>query len=97
MKFPYVGYSVTLTSCAVADTFTQNIGLWENIQSTLGRNPLLWCCPSVPAGTGLKYRVAEGHGKWIELTRRDREGDCFGEYDRRTNGYDDDYDASHQA
>jgi palmitoyltransferase len=38
----------------------------------LGTNPLLWCCPNVgPFGTGLKYQLAEGDGKWVELSARD--------------------------
>lgn len=38
----------------------------------LGTNPLLWCCPNVgPPGTGLKYQLAEGDGKWVELSARD--------------------------
>ncbi|OBZ79551.1 Palmitoyltransferase PFA4, partial [Grifola frondosa] len=38
----------------------ENLGVKRNISSMLGSNPLLWCCPSVPPGNGLKYPLAEG-------------------------------------
>ena len=43
----------------------------RNIESVLGPNPLMWCCPTVPPGNGLKYPLAEGDGEWIDLVRRD--------------------------
>lgn len=50
----------------------QHLGARRNVESILGTNPLLWCCPNVgPLGTGLKYQLAESDGKWIELTARD--------------------------
>ena len=49
----------------------------------LGTNPLLWCCPNVgPLGTGLKYQLAEGDGKWVELSARDPR-------EARSSSYDD--------
>lgn len=47
----------------------------KNIETILGQNPLLWCCPSVPQGDGLKYQVVEADGRWIELNYRRREED----------------------
>jgi hypothetical protein len=50
----------------------QNLGARRNIESMLGTNPLLWCCPNVgPFGTGLKYQLAEKDGKWVEVSARD--------------------------
>jgi palmitoyltransferase len=50
----------------------QHLGARRNVESVLGTNPLLWCCPNVgPLGTGLKYQLAESDGKWVELTARD--------------------------
>jgi len=43
--------------------------------SVLGNDPLLWCWPTVPPGTGLKYQLAVADGEWVELnTRRARYG-----------------------
>ncbi|KAH8993932.1 zf-DHHC-domain-containing protein [Lactarius akahatsu] len=43
--------------------FPYNLGARRNVESMLGINPLLWCCPNVgPLGTGLKYQLAEGDG-----------------------------------
>lgn len=79
-------------------TSSQNIGVKENVYAVLGRNPLFWCLPSIPSGTGLKYPVAAGHGKWVELAQSDGNGYGFGDHDRHTNGYNEDEDdASHQA
>jgi len=65
--------------------FPYNIGARRNIESMLGTNPLLWCCPNVgPFGTGLKYQLAEGDGKWIELSARDPRGP---EHHERSYGY----------
>lgn len=46
--------------------FPYNLGVRRNIASILGNNPLLWCCPTVPPGTGLKYQlsVADAHHSW---------------------------------
>ncbi|KIJ66242.1 hypothetical protein HYDPIDRAFT_86668 [Hydnomerulius pinastri MD-312] len=41
--------------------FPYNLGVRRNIASVLGSNPLLWCCPTVPPGTGLKYQLSVGH------------------------------------
>lgn len=43
----------------------------KNIDSMLGSNPMMWCCPTVPQGNGLKYPLAQGDGEWMELARRD--------------------------
>ncbi|KAI0067973.1 zf-DHHC-domain-containing protein [Artomyces pyxidatus] len=40
--------------------FPYNLGSRRNIESVLGKNPLMWFCPTVPPGTGLKYQLAEG-------------------------------------
>ncbi|KAI0640069.1 palmitoyltransferase PFA4 [Trametes polyzona] len=40
--------------------FPYNLGMRKNIESVLGANPLLWCCPTVPPGNGLKYPLADG-------------------------------------
>lgn len=50
----------------------QNIGRRANLESVLGKNPLLWCCPSIPPGDGLKYSVIEKDGTWVELNYRRR-------------------------
>jgi len=41
--------------------FPYNLGARRNIASVLGDNPLLWCWPTVPPGTGLKYQLAESN------------------------------------
>ncbi|KAH9958987.1 zf-DHHC-domain-containing protein [Russula dissimulans] len=52
--------------------FPYNLGARRNVESMLGTNPLLWCCPNVgPLGTGLKYQLAASDGKWVELSARD--------------------------
>ncbi|KAF8236805.1 zf-DHHC-domain-containing protein [Tricholoma matsutake] len=43
--------------------FPYDLGIRRNIESVLGRNPLLWCCPTVTPGSGLKYELAESDGK----------------------------------
>lgn len=49
----------------------QNLGRRKNIESVLGNDWVLWCWPTIPPGTGLKYEIAEGDGgKWIELSAR---------------------------
>ena len=62
----------------------------RNIDSVLGPNPLLWCCPSVPPGNGLKYPLADGDGKWIEFTMR-RNGGEDGDGEGEAYGVDGDY------
>ncbi|CCL98131.1 uncharacterized protein FIBRA_00125 [Fibroporia radiculosa] len=44
-----------------------NLGLKRNINSVLGNRPLLWCWPTVPPGTGLKYQLAEGEDPDAEM------------------------------
>lgn len=59
--------------------YVQNLGARRNIESVLGSNLWLWCWPSRTPGTGLRFELAEGDGKWVELTQsennyiRDRE------------------------
>ncbi|RPD57081.1 palmitoyltransferase PFA4 [Lentinus tigrinus ALCF2SS1-6] len=40
--------------------FPYNLGVRRNIDSVLGPSPLMWCCPTVPPGNGLKYPLADG-------------------------------------
>lgn len=80
MKFPYV--RAPINPCDIAYSFneyvsSQNLGIRQNLESVLGRNPLLWCCPTVPPGSGLKYKLAEGDGKWIELRRGQHESEGY--------------------
>ncbi|KZV71004.1 zf-DHHC-domain-containing protein [Peniophora sp. CONT] len=52
--------------------FPYHLGLRRNIESVLGVNPMLWCCPSVPQGNGLKYVLSDTDGKssqWHEIAR----------------------------
>lgn len=37
--------------------------MWKNTVSILGSNPLLWCCPTVPVGNGLKFQLSVGTGE----------------------------------
>ncbi|KAI0297589.1 DHHC palmitoyltransferase-domain-containing protein [Multifurca ochricompacta] len=61
--------------------FPYNLGARRNVDSMLGTNPLLWCWPNVgPLGTGTKYQLAEGDGKWVELSARDPQEPEFHEY-----------------
>ncbi|KAH7925173.1 zf-DHHC-domain-containing protein [Leucogyrophana mollusca] len=46
--------------------FPYNLGARRNIAAVLGSNPLMWCCPTVPPGTGLKYQLSVGDGEWNE-------------------------------
>ncbi|KAF8899051.1 zf-DHHC-domain-containing protein [Infundibulicybe gibba] len=38
--------------------FPYHLGKRRNIDAVLGSNPLLWCWPTVPPGTGLKYQLS---------------------------------------
>jgi len=49
--------------------FPYNLGMMTNIRAVLGDNPLLWCWPQPMRGDGLRFRVAEGTGKWIQFYR----------------------------
>ncbi|KAG8895783.1 Palmitoyltransferase [Tulasnella sp. 403] len=64
--------------------FPYNIGMWANICAILGDNPLLWCWPQTMKGSGLRFPVAEGTGKWIEFHRPHKD---HGEGDEM-NGYE---------
>jgi len=46
--------------------FPYDIRMRRNIESVLGPNPLLWCCPSRTPGSGLKYELSNNDGEWIE-------------------------------
>lgn len=52
--------------------FPYNLGARRNIASVLGDDPMMWCWPTVTPGTGLKYQLADGDGKWIEFAAWDR-------------------------
>ncbi|KAG9000441.1 Palmitoyltransferase [Tulasnella sp. JGI-2019a] len=49
--------------------FPYNLGTPTNIRTVLGDNPLFWCWPQRMRGSGLRFPVAEGTGKWIEFHR----------------------------
>ena len=36
----------------------------------LGRNPLLWCCPTRAPGSGLKYELSSAEGEFVLLPSR---------------------------
>ncbi|KAF8215863.1 zf-DHHC-domain-containing protein [Mycena galopus ATCC 62051] len=55
--------------------FPYNIGRRRNIESILGKNPWLWCWPSVTPGSGLKYELTEDDGKWVQMTKIPQEGE----------------------
>ncbi|KAH0838061.1 DHHC palmitoyltransferase-domain-containing protein [Lanmaoa asiatica] len=40
----------------------EDLGVWRNVVSILGSNPFLWCCPTVPPGTGIKFQLSIGIG-----------------------------------
>ncbi|KIK94149.1 hypothetical protein PAXRUDRAFT_828289 [Paxillus rubicundulus Ve08.2h10] len=46
--------------------FPYNLGIRRNIASVLGNNPLFWCCPTVPPGTGLKYQLSVGSDPTVQ-------------------------------
>lgn len=52
----------------------QNMGAWRNVTYMLGNNPLLWCCPATPPGTGLNYPVVVGDGEWVVFSSHTPEG-----------------------
>lgn len=68
IKFPYVCPSLALHYHSSQYSFPQNLGRRKNVESILGTRPLLWCWPTVTPGTGLKYGLSDGDGKWIELS-----------------------------
>lgn len=55
------------------DICAQNLGFKENIYSVLGPSPLYWPFPVKVTSSGLKFRIAQGEGKWIEFRRDDYE------------------------
>ncbi|KAN0100355.1 DHHC palmitoyltransferase domain containing protein [Tylopilus felleus] len=46
--------------------FPYDVGVWKNTVSILGSNPLLWCCPTVPVGNGLKFQLSVGTVRDVE-------------------------------
>ncbi|KAJ8084503.1 Palmitoyltransferase [Marasmius tenuissimus] len=40
--------------------YPYNLGRRRNIESVLGTNTFVWCCPTTPPGNGLHYALAEG-------------------------------------
>lgn len=68
VKFPYVSKHPLQLFQAQTDML-QNLGTRRNIEAVLGRDPIWWCWPTVPPGTGMRYPLAEGHSEWIELYR----------------------------
>lgn len=42
--------------------YPYDLGMVKNVQSILGRNPLLWCLPQKMDGDGLSYAVGKGIG-----------------------------------
>lgn len=45
--------------------FPYNLGMRRNFESVLGTNPLLWCWPRAPLGTGLTYPISQQEGEEI--------------------------------
>ena len=45
----------------------QDLGVRRNINSVLGCNPLLWCWPRPPIGSGLRYELSKKDGEWYDL------------------------------
>ncbi|KAK7465440.1 Palmitoyltransferase [Stygiomarasmius scandens] len=43
--------------------FPYNLGRRRNIESVLGTDPWLWCCPTRTPGNGLKYELADVDGE----------------------------------
>jgi len=54
--------------------FPYDLGMRRNIESVLGPNPLLWCCPSRTPGSGLKYELSNNDGE--EWPPREWDGDA---------------------
>jgi len=46
--------------------FPYDLGSRRNIVSVLGSNPLFWCCPTIPSGTGLKFQLSVGNDHDVE-------------------------------
>ncbi|KAI0033963.1 zf-DHHC-domain-containing protein [Vararia minispora EC-137] len=42
--------------------FPYNLGWERNIKAVLGPHPLMWCCPTIPPGTGLKFQLSDTEG-----------------------------------
>ncbi|KAF9454208.1 palmitoyltransferase PFA4 [Macrolepiota fuliginosa MF-IS2] len=42
--------------------FPYDLGRRRNINSVLGKRPLMWCCPTRPLGSGLKYELSTRDG-----------------------------------
>ncbi|KIM70265.1 hypothetical protein SCLCIDRAFT_1161245 [Scleroderma citrinum Foug A] len=48
--------------------YPYNLGAWRNVTSVLGSNPLLWCCPLAPQGTGLEFQLSDGEGTEVQYS-----------------------------
>ncbi|KAF8445635.1 zf-DHHC-domain-containing protein [Boletus edulis BED1] len=44
----------------------EDLGVWKNIVSIMGNNPLFWCCPTVPDGTGVRFQLSIGIDRDVE-------------------------------
>ncbi|KAF9567799.1 palmitoyltransferase PFA4 [Agrocybe pediades] len=51
--------------------FPYDLGRRRNIESILGKNPLLWCLPSRTPGSGLKYELSNSEGTEWHATARE--------------------------
>ncbi|KAF8527561.1 zf-DHHC-domain-containing protein [Hysterangium stoloniferum] len=47
--------------------FPYNLGVLENVYSVFGRSVLYWPFPIKETSSGLKFKIADGEGKWIEF------------------------------
>jgi hypothetical protein len=46
----------------------KDLGKRRNIESVLGTNPILWCCPTRTPGSGLKYELSNSEGELLNLS-----------------------------
>ncbi|KAJ3567336.1 hypothetical protein NP233_g6433 [Leucocoprinus birnbaumii] len=53
--------------------FPYNLGRRRNIEAVLGKNPSMWCCPTRPPGSGLKYELSNKDGSTVSWPPRDPE------------------------
>ncbi|KAF5352496.1 hypothetical protein D9756_005887 [Leucocoprinus leucothites] len=72
VKFPYVGSSL-LRDLRRFLTSIQNLGRRRNIESVLGKNPIMWCCPTRPPGSGVKYELSNRDDSVLSWPPRDPE------------------------
>jgi hypothetical protein len=50
-----------------AHVVIQDLGMKRNIRAVLGDNVLMWCCPTRPPGTGLRYDLKNSDGEHFHL------------------------------